>query len=312
MNLKIAIQMDPIAAIDIEADSTFVLALAAQARGHALYVYGPDDLRYDEGRIFARAHPLSLRRVAGAHATFGQPIDLDLTQMDIVLMRQDPPFDMQYLGAAHLLEMIHPDTLVVNNPRHVRNAPEKLFALHFPDLIAPTLVTRDRTAIRAFRDRHADIIIKPLFGNGGAGVFHLKPDDDNLGALLDVMLGASREPLMAQAFLPAIQEGDKRVILVDGEPIGAINRLPPVGDARANMHAGGRAEKAELDDDDRRICAAIGPHLKEMGLIFVGIDVIGGKLTEINVTSPTGLQELKRFDGGDPAMRVWEAIEAKR
>ena len=312
MSLHVAVQMDPIEAIDIAADSTFVLMLEAQRRGHRLSVYGPDDLRFDDGRVVARAQRVVVQDVRGAHATLDAPADLALTDADVVLMRQDPPFDMQYIAAAQLLEMVHPGTLVVNDPRSVRDAPEKLFALTFPELIAPTLVTRDPAAVRAFRETHRDIVVKPLFGNGGAGVFHLKPDDENLGALLETFFATSREQLMVQAYLPAVRAGDKRVILVDGEPIGAINRVPPAGDARANMHAGGRAEKAELDDADRAICAAIAPALRERGLIFVGIDVIGGRLTEINVTSPTGLQELKRFDGGDPAARIWDAIQARR
>ena len=312
--LRVAVQMDPIEAIDIGGDSTFVLMLEAQARGHALWHYGPRDLAYESGRITVRARPLEVRREYGNHHSFGAEATLDLsTDADVVLMRQDPPFDMAYITATHLLEQIHPRTLVVNDPASVRNAPEKLLVTHFPDLMPDTLITRDIARIREFRARHGgDVIVKPLFGNGGAGVFHLRPEDSNLGALLELFGGLSREPLMIQQYLPAVRAGDKRIILVDGEPMGAINRVPAAGEARSNMHVGGRPEKSELTAREREICARIGPMLRERGLVFVGIDVIGDRLTEINVTSPTGLQEVARFDGVHLERAIWDAIEARR
>jgi len=312
MSLSVAIQMDPIASIDIAGDSTFVLALEAQARGHRLWHYLPSDLRYQTGRVFAQARALTVRRQTGDHFTLGDPEDLDLAEVDVVLMRQDPPFDMAYITASHLLEHIHPRTLVVNDPVSVRNAPEKLYVCQWPDLMPPTLITRDPAAIRAFRAEHRDIIVKPLFGNGGAGVFHLKPDDENLGAVLEMFGAASREPLMVQRYLPEIRRGDKRIILVDGEPMGAINRIPADGEARSNMHVGGQPVATELTPRDREICAAIGPDLKARGLIFVGIDVIGDYLTEINVTSPTGLQEIAKFGGPALEGALWDAIERRR
>ena len=316
MNLRVAVQMDPIEGINIDGDSTFALMLEAEARGHALWHYEVRHMALREGigregRLFAEARPVSVQRVAGAHYRFGERVRLDLGGMDVVLMRQDPPFDMAYITATHLLEHIHPKTLVVNDPAAVRNAPEKLLVTHFPALMPPTLVTWDVEAIRAFRAEYRDIIVKPLFGNGGAGVFRIKPDDENLASLLEMHFARSREPLMIQRYEPAVRQGDKRIILVDGEPMGAINRVPAAGEARSNMHVGGRPEKSALTPRDREICAAIGPTLREQGLIFVGIDVIGDYLTEINVTSPTGIQEIDRFDGTNLAAAIWDRIEAK-
>ncbi len=309
MSLAVAIQMDPIEEVDIDADSTFVLALEAQARGHGLYHYLPRDLSFLHGRVLARARSLEVRREKGNHFTLGPPALIDLATMDIVLMRQDPPFDMAYITATHLLEHIHPRTLVVNDPVQVRNAPEKLFVTHFADVMPPTLITADAEQVHAFRREHKDIIIKPLFGNGGAGVFHLGPDDENVGVVLEMFTEFYREPLIVQRYLPEVRKGDKRIILVDGTPVGAINRVPAPGEARSNMHVGGRPEKASLTGREREICDAIGPSLREHGLIFVGIDVIGDYLTEINVTSPTGLQEVNRFDGVTLETGIWDVIE---
>ncbi|WP_371037462.1 glutathione synthase [Rhodosalinus sp. FB01] len=310
--MRVAFQMDPIGAIDIDADSTFRLAEEAQARGHDLFYYTPGTLAYEEGRITARGQTLQVRRVRGDHAVLGEMETVTLDEFDVVWLRQDPPFDMHYITTTHLLQRLAPGTLVVNDPFWVRNFPEKLLVLDFPDLTPPTAIARDLATIRAFKDRHGDVILKPLYGNGGAGVFRLDRNDRNLSALYELFTGFSREPLIVQKFLPAVSEGDKRVILVDGEAAGAINRVPAAGETRSNMHVGGRAEPAELSDRDREICAAIGPLLRERGQVFVGIDVIGGHLTEINVTSPTGLQELERFDGANVAARIWEAIEARR
>ena len=287
--------------------------LEAQARGHKLWHYHVRDLALRGGRVTAWARPITLRREYGNHYSFGAEEELDLGRdADVVLMRQDPPFDMGYITATHILEHIHPKTLVVNDPAQVRNAPEKLFVTHFQDLMPVTMVTADRRRIAAFRAEHGDIIIKPLFGNGGAGVFHLRPDDPNMNALVELFTERSREPLMIQQYLPAVREGDKRIILVDGVAMGGINRVPAAGEARSNMHVGGRPEPTKLTEREREICARIGPELKARGLIFVGIDVIGGYLTEINVTSPTGLQELARFDGVHLERAIWDAIEAKR
>jgi glutathione synthase len=310
-SLKVAIQMDPLEPINIDADSSFALGLEAQARGHALWHYHPRALALEAGRLTARAHPLSLRRETGNHFTFGAAELLDVGTMDVVLMRQDPPFDMGYITATHLLEHIHPKTLVVNDPGQVRNAPEKLFVTKFPDLMPPTLITADAAAMRDFRARHGDIIVKPLFGNGGSGVFRIKPDDENFNALLETFALLYREPLVVQKYLPAVRQGDKRIVLVDGVAMGAINRVPAAGEARSNMHVGGRPEPSRLTDREREICAAIGPELARRGLLFVGIDVIGGYLTEINVTSPTGIQEIARFDGTRLDQAIWDAIEAK-
>ncbi|HIJ38085.1 MAG TPA: glutathione synthase [Rhodospirillaceae bacterium] len=312
MNLSVAIQMDPIETINIDADSTFVLALEAARRGHRLFHYLPQHLSLRAGKLSAWARPLKVQREHGNHAILGEAEQLDLSSVDIVLMRQDPPFDLAYITATHLLEHIHPRTLVVNDPFHVRNAPEKLLVTHFPEVMPPTLISADRRQITEFRAEHGEIILKPLFGNGGAGVFHITPSDDNLNALLEVFTQLYREPLMVQRYLPEVRRGDKRIILIDGEPAGAVNRVPMVGEARSNLHVGGRAEKATLTARDRAICAAIGPTLKERGLLFVGIDVIGDYLTEINVTSPTGLQEINRFDGVCLESVIWDAIEAKR
>ena len=312
MSLAVAIQMDPIESIDIEADSTFVLALEAQRRGHGLFHYLPQALSFREGRVYAKVRPLEVRRETGRHAVLGAPTTLDLATMDVILMRQDPPFDMAYITATHLLEHLHPETLVVNDPVHVRNAPEKLFATHFMPLMPPTLISSSREEIFEFRAKHKDIILKPLYGNGGAGVFHLVQQDENLAALLELFTELYREPIMVQRYLPEVRQGDKRIILIDGEAAGAVNRVPPPGEARSNMHVGGRPEAAELDQRDREICESLGPVLKERGLVFVGIDVIGGYLTEINVTSPTGLQEINRFDGVSLEAKIWDAIEARR
>jgi glutathione synthase len=318
---RVAVQMDPIETINIDADSTFALMLEAQARGHRLWHYEVRHMTLREGcpqetgrrddRLFARARPVEVRREHGNHFTYGPAETLNLGSMDAVLMRQDPPFDMAYITATHMLEHIHPRTLVVNDPAAVRNAPEKLLVTHFPELMPPTLISWDADAIRAFRAEHGDIIVKPLFGNGGAGVFRIRPDDENLGALLEMHTARSREPLMIQRYEPAVRQGDKRIILIDGEPMGAINRVPAAGESRANMHVGGRPESSALSPRDREICAAIGPTLKAQGLIFTGIDVIGDYLTEINVTSPTGLQEIARFDGVHLERAIWDCIEAK-
>lgn len=310
--MKIAFQMDPIGPINIEADSTFRIALEAQARGHELFYYTPDRLAYQEGRITARGWPLRVQRVAGAHYTLGDEQEVDLAGFDVVWLRQDPPFDMFYITTTHLLDRLAPTTLVVNNPFWVRNYPEKLLVLDFPDLTPPTTIARDLQTIRAFKEKHGDVILKPLYGNGGAGVFRLTPEDRNLSSLHEMFTGFSREPLIVQKFLPAVSKGDKRVILVDGAPVGAINRVPQAGETRSNMHVGGRPEKVALTPRDLEICARIGPLLREKGQIFVGIDVIGDYLTEINVTSPTGIQELERFDGTNTAEIIWQAIEAKR
>ncbi|NCO88095.1 MAG: glutathione synthase [Rhodobacterales bacterium] len=312
MALNVAIQMDPIGAINIDADSTFRLAEEAQLRGHALFYYTPDRLAFDEGRVTARGWPLHVQRIKGDHFRLGEEQTIDLATQDVLWLRQDPPFDMGYITTTHILDMIHPGTLVVNDPFWVRNYPEKLLVLRFPELTPPTMVARDLDSLRAFRARHGDIILKPLYGNGGAGVFKLSSDDGNLASLYEMFAGISREPLIVQKFLPAVRHGDKRIILVDGEPVGAINRVPAAGETRSNMHVGGRPEKVALTDRDHEICAAIGPLLREKGQVFVGIDVIGDWLTEINVTSPTGIQELERFDGVNIAARVWEAIEARR
>lgn len=310
--MKIAFQMDPIGPIDISADSTFRLAEEAQARGHELFYYTPDRLAYDERRVTARGWPLQVQRVQGAHFTLGEEQVFDLSEMDVVWLRQDPPFDMFYITTTHILERLTPGTLVVNDPFWVRNYPEKLLILDFPDLMPPTAIARDLQTIKDFRARHGDIILKPLYGNGGAGVFFLPESDRNLSSLHEMFTGFSREPLIAQKYLPEIKAGDKRVILVDGEPVGAINRMPAAGETRSNMHVGGRPEKVSLSDRDLEICAAIGPLLREKGQVFVGIDVIGTYLTEINVTSPTGIQELERFDGVNIATRIWDAIDARR
>jgi glutathione synthase len=312
MSLKIAFQMDPIGPIDIDADSTFRIAEEAQARGHSLFYYTPDKLAYNQGRVTATGWPLTVQRVKRDHFTLGSQQTIDLADFDVVWLRQDPPFDMGYITTTHILDMVHPETLVVNDPFWVRNYPEKLLVLNFPDLTPPTMIARDLDTLKAFRAQHGDVILKPLYGNGGAGVFKLRADDSNLASLHELFSGLNREPLIMQQFLPDVAKGDKRVILVDGEPVGAINRVPAAGETRSNMHVGGRPEKVELTDRDREICARIGPLLREKGQVFVGIDVIGDWLTEINVTSPTGIQELERFDNINITAKIWQAIEAKR
>ncbi len=312
MSLRIAFQMDPMEGVDINADTSFALAETAQARGYELFEYQPDQLAYNAGRIQARARPMSVQRVAEQPAIFGDEVLLDLAKdVDVVWMRQDPPFDMQYITAAHILEMLAGQTLVCNDPKWVRSLPEKLVPLEFPELVPDTLITRDKQAIDEFRKTHGDIILKPLYGNGGAGVFLVKHDDGNYNALLEMFLDGSREQIIAQAFLKAVKHGDKRIIIIDGEVAGAINRVPQKGETRSNMHVGGRAEPVELTPSDMTICNAIGPMLHERGQILVGIDVIGDKLTEINLTSPTGVQELKRFTGIDASAMAWDAIEKR-
>jgi glutathione synthase len=311
MSLAVAIQMDPLETVNIDTDSSFVLALEAQQRGHGLYHYLPRDLSYRHGRIVAKAKPFEVRREHGRHVSFGAPEQIDLATLDVVLMRQDPPFNLAYISTTHLLDRVHPETLVVNDPHHVRNAPEKLFVTHFAELMPPTLITYDLDEIRAFRREHGDVIIKPIYGNGGAGVFHLRPDDTNLGSLIEMFRMYLDEPLMVQRYVPEIRQGDKRIILIDGRPAGALNRVPAPEETRANLHVGGRAEKATLTRRDYEICEMIGPTLHERGLIFVGIDVIGDYLTEINVTSPTGLQEIDRFDGVSLEGRIWDVIEER-
>ncbi len=330
-SLRVAVQMDPLHSINIDGDSTFALMIEAQARGHRLWHYEVRHMALHEGsqsqdgtrtgRLTATASPVRVQRDQGHHHSFGLAETLDLAGMDVILMRQDPPFDMAYITATHMLEHLAvkldvakpgtTGTLVVNNPTSVRNAPEKLLVTHFPELMPPTLITWDLDAIRSFRATHQDIIVKPLFGNGGAGVFRIKLDDENLASLLEMHFARSREPLMIQRYEPAVRLGDKRIILVDGEAVGALNRVPAQGEARSNMHVGGRAEASGLTARDREICAAIGPLLRAQGLIFVGIDVIGDWLTEINVTSPTGLQEIARHDGTNLASLIWDSIEMK-
>ncbi|MEM9783655.1 MAG: glutathione synthase [Pseudomonadota bacterium] len=311
MGLDVAFQMDAIGGVDPFADSTFRLAVEAQARGHRLFYYHAPDLVWSEGRVTASGSTLEVRAQKHDFFTIGPRETRDLASVDVVWLRQDPPFDMAYITNTHLLERLHPATLVVNDPFWVRNSPEKLMVLDFVDLMPATAIARGLDDLKAFRARHGDMIVKPLYGNGGAGVFRITPGDSNLASLHEMFAGLSREPLIAQAYLPAVVEGDKRVILVDGEPVGAINRVPQAGEARSNMHVGGRAEASALDDRDIEICTRLGPILRERGLIFVGIDVIGGMLTEINVTSPTGIQELERFSGINAAAAIWDAVERR-
>ena len=311
MSLIVAIQMDPIDAIDINADSTFALALEAQKRGYQLYHYLPRDLSLDNGKAMAVARKLTVQNIEREHFTLGNIEWLDLASLDVVLMRQDPPFDMAYITATHLLEHIHPDTLVVNDPASVRNAPEKLFVTHFSEFMPPTLITTNTEKIRVFRDEHKDIIVKPLFGNGGAGVFHIAPGDENLNSLLELFSNIYKEPFIVQRYESKVRDGDKRIILIDGKPVGALNRVPPRGESRSNLHVGGRAEKAQLTEHDKVICEAIGQSLIDRGLIFVGIDVIGNYITEINVTSPTCLQEINKFDNVQLESDIWDTIERK-
>ena len=310
--LRVAFQMDPMETVDIDGDTTFALAEIAVARGMTLFEYGPQHLAYNEGRVTANARPMTVRREHGNHVSFGERQAIDLaTDVDVVWMRQDPPFDMAYITAAHILERLKGETLVVNDPEWVRSGPEKILPLDYPQHMPETLITRDEEAIAAFRAKHKDIIIKPLYGNGGAGVFRLKEGDSNYASLLEMFFASSREPIIAQAFLKDVSNGDKRIIIIDGEAVGAINRVPQPGETRSNMHVGGEARPSELTETDKVICDAIGPMLKERGQILVGIDVIGDKMTEINTTSPTGVQELKRFSGIDAAALSWDAIERK-
>lgn len=312
MALKVAVQMDHVSSITIKGDSTFALCLEAERRGHALFHYTPDRLTFRDGVVSARVEAMNLAEEQGKHFTLGEPTRVDLSTMDVVLLRQDPPFDMNYITSTHLLERIHPKTLVANDPAWVRNMPEKIFVTEFPELMPETLITKDPAEVAAFRAEHGEIVMKPLYGNGGAGVFHLTKEDRNLTSFMETFALLFREPFIVQRYLKDVRKGDKRIILIDGEPVGAINRVPAETDARSNMHVGGRAEATELTARERQICEAIGPKLKERGQIFVGIDVIGDYLTEINVTSPTGIREVKRFGGADIAALFWDAVEAKR
>lgn len=312
MTLKIAIQMDPIEGVDVNADTTFDLALEAHSRGHRLRVYQPQTLSLRDGCVSARARVvLSLKRKQGAHVELGEEEILDLNKMDVVLIRQDPPFNMAYITAAQILERLQPDVLVLNDPRSIRDAPEKLFVTQFPDLTPPTLITRDGRAVREFRAEFGDIILKPLYGNGGAGVFRARPDDTNFNALLELFEQAFQEPIIVQKYIPAVRKGDKRIILLDGQAVGAINRVPAAGETRSNLHVGGRAEPVEMNQRDQEICDRIGPELSRRGLVLAGIDVIGDCLTEINVTSPTGVQEIRRFGGADISALFWDWVERK-
>jgi len=313
MPLKIAIQMDPIEAVDIDGDTSFDMALEAHKRGHQIWIYQPGSLQLLTNQVCARARKVErLARKKGDHVAMAAPENIDLHDFDVVLIRQDPPFDMAYITATQILERLQPDVLVLNDPRAIRDAPEKLFVTQFEDLTPPTLITSDETAIRAFRAAHGDIIIKPLYGNGGAGVFRMKPDDGNFNSLLELFLETFREPIIAQKFVPAVAQGDKRIILLDGEAVGAINRVPAKGETRSNMHVGGRAEAVEMTARDQEICDLIGPALSARGLVFAGIDVIGDYLTEINVTSPTGVQEVRNFGGADISVLFWDWIEGRR
>ncbi len=312
MTLSVAVQMDPIERINIRGDSTFALLLEAQRRGHELRYYTPDRLAMAQGRVFAGVQPLKVRDELGSHFTLGEPKRTDLATFDVILMRQDPPFDLAYVTATHLLERIHPDTLVVNDPAEVRNAPEKMLVMQFPALMPPTLITRDLAEIKSFRAEHGDIVMKPLYGHGGGAVFRLTKDDLNFGSLYDMFAATFREPWVIQKFLPAVANGDKRIMLVDGVFAGAVNRVPAADDLRSNMVRGGSPKETELTPREREICQTIGPVLSERGLILVGIDVIDGLLTEINVTSPTGIRAIKNLGGPDVAALTWDAIEKKR
>lgn len=312
MSLRVAIQMDPIAQIDIAGDTSFALALEAQRRGHALFYYEPDRLAMVNGRVRARVQTLRVADVVGNHFELGDMQQSWLDSFDVILLRQDPPFDMNYITTTHFLDTVAAKTLVMNNASAVRNAPEKLLVTQFPHLMPPTLITRDLEELTAFRREHKDIILKPLYGNGGAGIFRVRPDDENFKSLLEMFIKSSREQIIAQAYMPAVRAGDKRVILVEGEAVGALNRIPAEGDARSNVHVGGRPELAALTERDHEIAATIGPLLREMGIIFAGIDVIGGLLTEINVTSPTCIREIHKFGGPDIGALIWNAIEARK
>ena len=308
----VAFQMDPMETVNIDGDTTFALAETAQARGWTMWEYGPEHLTYSEGKILADARPMTVQRDQNQPAIFGAREVIDLAEdMDVVWMRQDPPFDMSYITATHILERLEGKTLVVNDPKWVRNCPEKILPLDYPELMPATLISRDRKAIDGFRAQYKDIILKPLYGNGGAGIFRIKEGDPNYSSIFEMFIESSREPIIAQAFLPDVSKGDKRILIIDGVAVGAINRVPQKGETRSNMHVGGEARPTELTDDDMRICNAIGPMLKARGQILVGIDVIGDKMTEINITSPTGVQELKRFSGIDAVEACWDAI-AKR
>jgi glutathione synthase len=309
MSLKVAVQMDHVSSITIKGDSTFALCLEAQRRGHRLFHYTPDRLSMRDGVVTARLEAMQLAEEQGRHFTLGEPVRTDLAEMDVVLLRQDPPFDMNYITSTHLLERLQPGTIVANDPAWVRNMPEKIFVTEFSDLMPETLITKDAAEVAAFRAEFGEIVMKPLYGNGGAGVFHLTRDDRNLSSFMETFALLFREPFIVQRYLPDVRKGDKRVILIDGEPVGAINRVPSETDARSNMHVGGRAEPADITDRDREICARIGPALRERGQLFVGIDVIGDYLTEINVTSPTGIREVRRFGGADIAALFWDKIE---
>ena len=312
MSLNVAVQMDPIERINIRGDSTFALMLEARARGHRLSYYTPDKLAQRGGDVFATVQPVDVRDEIGNHVTLGEAKRTNLTSFDVILLRQDPPFDMSYITTTHMLERVHPKTLVVNDPAHVRNAPEKIFVMEFPDLMPPTLITRDLNEIKAFREEHGDIIMKPLYGHGGGAVFRLTRDDLNFGSLYDMFATTFREQWMVQTFLPAVKHGDKRIILVDGDYAGAVNRVPAPDDLRSNMVRGGSPKETELTPREREICARLGTALRARGLILVGIDVIDGNLTEINVTSPTGIRAIRNVGGPDIAAMVWDAIEAKR
>ena len=312
MSLKVAVQMDPIQRINIKGDSTFALLLEAQKRGHGLSYYTPDRLALVNGRVFSTVEPLTVRDEPGNHFTLGEPRRVDLSEFDVVLLRQDPPFDLNYVTTTHLLERIHPKTLVVNDPAHVRNAPEKVFVTEFPDLMPPTLITRDLAEIKAFRAEHGDIVMKPLYGHGGGAVFRITREDLNFGSLYDMFSVTFREAWVIQKYLPAVKDGDKRIILVEGEYAGAVNRIPAPDDLRSNMVRGGSPAKTELTPREREICDRLGPELRERGLLFVGIDVIGDYVTEINVTSPTGVRAIKNLGGPDIAALIWDKIEAKR
>ncbi|MFZ3008806.1 MAG: glutathione synthase [Phenylobacterium sp.] len=312
MSLKVAVQMDPLEGINIEGDTTFLMMQSAQERGHSLWVYTPERMALENGKLTAKGRAVTVQPVKGNHAAFGPWETRDLSEFDVVLLRQDPPFDMAYITSTHFLDAIHPKTLVVNNPTEVRNAPEKLFVTTFPGVQPPTLITSDLEAIYEFRARQGDIVLKPLNGAGGSGVARLLADDPNLDAMLDLHRMISREPVIAQKYVPAVVKGDKRILLVDGEPVGAINRVPSAGQIRSNLAVGGRAEAVELTARDLELCGIIGPELKRRGLMFVGIDVIGDYLTEINVTSPTGAVALKRFTGVDATVLLWERVEAIR
>ncbi|MGB3899750.1 MAG: glutathione synthase [Mesorhizobium sp.] len=312
MSLKVAVQMDHVSTVSIAGDTSFALSLEAQRRGHRLFHYTPDRLSMRDGKVIARIEEMQVRDEKGNHYTLGEPVRTDLSEMDVILLRQDPPFDMNYITTTHMLERIHPKTLVVNDPAWVRNSPEKIFVTEFPDLMPATLITKDVREVEAFRKEFGDIILKPLYGNGGAGVFQLNGGDRNLTSLLEMFGQMFREPFIVQRYLKDVRKGDKRIILIDGEAVGAVNRVPSEGESRSNMHVGGRAEKADLTEREREICARIGPSLKERGFILVGIDVIGDYMTEINVTSPTGIREIQRFGGPDIASLFWDVVEDKK